>query len=72
MITKLTQPPITTKKDFFCDGKDVNLYPITSSSIDKDKESCSDSKRIALYVLYVLYVIYVLYNIPSSKENYNA
>ena len=72
MITKLTQPPITTKKDFFCDGKDVNLYPITSSSIGKDKESCSDSKRIALYVLYVLYVIYVLYNIPSSKENYNA
>ena len=59
-------------RDFFCGGTYGDLYPITSSSIGKDKESCSDSKRIALYVLYVLYVIYVLYNIPSSKENYNA
>jgi len=56
-------------RDFFCGGKDLNLYSLTSSSIGKDKESCCNSKGIALYVLFVLYVIYVLYNIPSSKEN---
>ena len=59
-------------RDFFCGGAYGDLYPITSSSIGKDKESCSNFERNALFVLYVLYVLNVLYNIPSSKENYNA
>jgi hypothetical protein len=54
-------------RDFFCGGKDLNLYSITSSSFGRDKKSYSNSKGIALYVLFVLNVIYVLYNIPSSQ-----